>query len=124
MSSVKRLKPLLPPHKEKEPLRASDRETITHKRITRAAQRLRDLKATGAELQEILGSEAGAVFIRDDCNGNDDLAYATIALVYNSFAYEHWIKEKDKDDRSKRPPPLNSPSCLACFREDFLSTAR
>jgi hypothetical protein len=52
----------------------------------KAAPRLRELKATGVELQEIFGSEAGVAFIRDDCNGNDDVAYAAIALVYNPFA--------------------------------------
>ena len=51
-----------------------------------------------------MGGEAGAAFIRDDCDGDDDVAYAAVALVHNPPAYERWIEEKDKGDRSKKPP--------------------
>jgi hypothetical protein len=62
------------------------------------------VKTTGVELHEILVSEAGAAFFRDYCDGDDDVAYAAIALVHNPSAYKHWIEEKDKGDRSKKPP--------------------
>jgi hypothetical protein len=51
-------------------------------RVPRAARRLRELKAAGVELYEILGGQAGAAFIRDDCGGDPEVAYAAIALVY------------------------------------------
>ena len=50
--------------------------------VTRATWRLRELKATGVELHEILGGRAGAAFIRDYCGGDPEVAYAAIAFVY------------------------------------------
>ena len=83
---------------------------IANERITRAAQRLRDVKTTGVELDEILVSEAGAAFICDYCDGDDDVAYAAIALVHNPSAYKHWIEEKDNGLFT-----VSSPSCLPGF---------
>ena len=50
--------------------------------VPRAARRLRELKAAGVELHEILGGQVGEAFIRDDCGGDPEVAYAAIALVY------------------------------------------
>jgi hypothetical protein len=51
-------------------------------RVERAAERLRELKASGVELSEILGGQAGAVFISDYCEGDPDLAYAAFASAH------------------------------------------
>ena len=57
-------------------------------RVTRAVQRLRELKAGGVELHDILGGQAGVAFIRDDCEGDPEVAYAAVArkmsLIYPS----------------------------------------
>ncbi len=57
-----------------------------NKQVTEAARRLRGLKATGVELYEILGGRAGANFIRDGCDGDPEVAYAAVALVYFPMA--------------------------------------
>ena len=57
-------------------------------RVPRAAQRLRELKTAGVELHEILGGQVGVAFIRDDCGGDPEVAYAAIALVYYPTAHE------------------------------------
>jgi hypothetical protein len=56
--------------------------------VSRAAGRLGELKAAGVELHEILGGRAGAAFIRDYCDGDPQVAYAAIALVYYPTTYE------------------------------------
>ncbi len=48
----------------------------------RAAELLRELKAAGITLPEILGGEAGAAFVRDYCEGDHEIASAALALVY------------------------------------------
>jgi hypothetical protein len=55
---------------------------VENGRVPRAVQRLRELKAAGVELHEILGGQVGVAFIRDDCGGDPEVAYAAIALVY------------------------------------------
>ena len=62
-----------------------------NKQVTGAARRLRDLKAAGVELHEILGGRAGATFIRDDCDGDPEVAYAAVALVYFPIAQERRV---------------------------------
>jgi hypothetical protein len=62
-------------------------------RVPRAARRLRELKAGGVELHEILGGRAGAAFIRDECDGDPEVAYAAIALVYYPTTYERLVGE-------------------------------
>jgi hypothetical protein len=52
-------------------------------RVARATQRLRELKAWGVELYEVLGGQAGANFLRDYCEGDPEVAYAAITLVYS-----------------------------------------
>jgi hypothetical protein len=52
-------------------------------RVERAAERLRELKASGVEITEILSGPAGAAFVKDDCEGDPDLAGAAFALVYS-----------------------------------------
>ena len=49
-----------------------------------AAERLRELKASGVELSDILGGTAGAAFVRDYCEGDPDLAYAAFALAHST----------------------------------------
>jgi hypothetical protein len=51
--------------------------------VKRAAERLRELQASGVALAEILGGEAGAAFIREDCDGDFDVAAAAFALVHS-----------------------------------------
>jgi hypothetical protein len=51
-------------------------------RVKRAAERLRELRASGVALSEILSGEAGAAFIREECDGDFDVATAAFALVY------------------------------------------
>jgi hypothetical protein len=51
-------------------------------RVNRAAERLRELKASGVELLEILCGPAGIKFVLDDCEGDPDLAYAAFALAH------------------------------------------
>jgi hypothetical protein len=41
-----------------------------HERVDRAAERLRELMASGVELFEILGGPAGASFVHNDCYGD------------------------------------------------------
>ena len=62
-------------------------------RVPRVAGRLRELKAGGVELHEILGGQAGAAFIHDDCDGAPEVAYAAIALVYFPTTYEKRVRE-------------------------------
>jgi hypothetical protein len=52
-------------------------------RVKRAAERLRELQASGVLLSELLGDEAGAAFIREDCDGDFDVAAAAFALVHS-----------------------------------------
>ena len=51
-------------------------------RVMRAAQRLRELEASGVGIREILSGDAGKVFIRDDCGGDLDVVNAAFALVH------------------------------------------
>jgi hypothetical protein len=59
-------------------------EGARDERVKRAAERLRELKAMGVEIPEILGGPVGAAFVRDDCEGDPDLAHAAFALVHSS----------------------------------------
>jgi hypothetical protein len=89
-------------------------ETTSDERITTATWRLRELKTAGLELSEILGGEAGASFLRDDCDRDPEVAYAAIALVYYPKTHEKRAGEQGKVDgadrhhdpsRSERDPP-------------------
>jgi hypothetical protein len=51
-------------------------------RVAKAVRRLRELETSGAEIHEILGGGAGIVFVRDDCDGDLDIAYVAFALVH------------------------------------------
>jgi hypothetical protein len=55
-------------------------------RIKRAAERLRELKASGVDLLEILCGPAGVTFVQDDCEGDPDLAYAAFALAHSTIS--------------------------------------
>jgi hypothetical protein len=61
--------------------------------VARATRRLRELKAKGVELSEILGGQAGATFVRDDCDGEPEVAYAAFALVYSPTAPKRGVEE-------------------------------
>ena len=50
--------------------------------VLRAADRLRELEASGVELAEVLAGEAGAAWIREDCGGDPRVARAAFALVH------------------------------------------
>ena len=52
-------------------------------RVKRAAQRLRELQASGVALSEILSGEEGAVFVHEDCEGDPEVAAAAFALVHS-----------------------------------------
>ena len=80
---------------------------VDNDRVTRAAQRLHELKAAGVELHEIVGGQAGAAFIRDDCDGDPEVAYAAIALVYYPTTHEKRAGEQGKVDGSERHPDLS-----------------
>jgi len=56
---------------------------VSDARVKRAAERLRELEASGITLSEILGGEAGAVFMRDYCDGDADIACAAFVLVHS-----------------------------------------
>jgi hypothetical protein len=71
---------------------------VENGRVPRAAQRLRELKAAGVELHEILGGQVGVAFIRDDCGGDPEVAYAAIALVYYPTAHERRVGEQGEAD--------------------------
>jgi hypothetical protein len=51
--------------------------------VERAAERLRELQASGVALSELLGGKAGAAFIREECDGDFDVATAAFALVHS-----------------------------------------
>jgi hypothetical protein len=51
-------------------------------RVGKAVRRLRELESSGVEIHEILGGEAGVAFVRDDCDGNLDVAYVAFALLH------------------------------------------
>jgi hypothetical protein len=92
-SSRKRVSPAI-----KQPVAGA----VMNKRVTGAAQRLRELKATGVELYEILGSRAGVNFIRDYCDGDPEVAYAAIALVYSPRTPGHSVGEQGEAEGSKK----------------------
>jgi hypothetical protein len=69
--------------------------TVENDRVTRAARRLGELKAAGVELHEILGGRAGEAFIRDDSEGDPEVAYAAIALVYFPTTHEKRAGEQE-----------------------------
>lgn len=52
--------------------------------VKRAAQRLRELESSGVALTEILGGRAGAAFIREECEGDPEVAAAAFAFVHSS----------------------------------------
>ena len=51
--------------------------------MKRAAQRLRELQASGVAFSEILSGEAGVAFIREECEGNPEVAAAAFAFVHS-----------------------------------------
>ncbi len=51
--------------------------------VERAADRLRELEASGVDLYEILGGEAGTAFLREACHGDPDIAYAAFSLLHS-----------------------------------------
>ena len=51
-----------------------------------------------------MGGQAGAAFIRDDCDGDPEVAYAAIALVYYPTTHEKRAGEQGKVDGSERHP--------------------
>ena len=67
-------------------------------------RRLRELKAAGVELHEILGGQAGATFIRDDCDGDPEVAYAALTLVFSPTAHKRWLGEEGQGERSESSP--------------------
>ena len=75
---------------------------VEDNQVTRAARQLRELKAAGVELHEILGGEAGASFLRDDCDRDPEVAYAAIALVYYPTTHEKRAGEQGKVDGAER----------------------
>ena len=70
-------------------------------RVQRSARRLRELKAGGVELHELLGGPAGAAFIRDNCGGDPEVAYAAIALVYYPKTHERRVGEQGENEGSE-----------------------
>ncbi len=50
--------------------------------VLRAADRLRELEASGAGLSEIVAGEAGRRWVEEDCGGNREVARAAFALVH------------------------------------------
>ena len=82
-------------------LGAEDEENPTEaltNQVIRAARRLRELKAEGVELCEILGGQAGATFVRDHCKADPEVASAAFALVYGPTASRRGVEEKGKGD--------------------------
>jgi hypothetical protein len=77
---------------------------VEEARVTRAARQLRELKAAGVELHELLGNRVGAEFIRDHCGGDFEVAYAALALVYFPKTHENRAGEQGKVDESERHP--------------------
>jgi hypothetical protein len=75
---------------------------VEEDRVTRAARQLRELKAAGVELHELLGNRVGAEFIRDHCGGDFEVAYAAIALVYCPTTHEKRAGEQGKVDGAER----------------------
>ena len=73
-------------------------------RVTKATLRLGELKTSGVQLSELLGGEAGAVFIRDDCGSDPDVAYAALTLVFSPTAHKRWLGEEGQGERSERSP--------------------
>jgi hypothetical protein len=73
---------------------------VEEDRIRLAAQRLRELKAGGVELYEILGGQAGADFLRDYCEGDPEVAYAAITLVYSPSTQD---RRKQAEEEQGRP---------------------
>ena len=60
----------------------------------------------GVELHEILGGQVGVAFIRDDCDGDPEVAYAAIAHVYYPTSQERRVVEQGEVvDGSERPSP-------------------
>jgi hypothetical protein len=53
--------------------------------VKRATERLREIQASGVALFEVLGGEAGAAFVREDCGGDSDVAEVAFALVYSPW---------------------------------------
>ncbi len=49
--------------------------------VLRAADRLRELEASGVGLSEVLSGEAGRRWVRADCGGDPAIARAAFALV-------------------------------------------
>jgi hypothetical protein len=51
--------------------------------VKRAAQRLRELQASGVAFSEILSGEAGVAFIPEECEGNPEVTAAAFAFVHS-----------------------------------------
>ncbi len=50
--------------------------------VLRAADRLRELEASGVGLPEIVAGEAGRRWVEEECGGYRELARAAFALVH------------------------------------------
>jgi hypothetical protein len=68
-------------------------ESSHRRRLARATRRLSELKAMGVKLSELLDGEAGASFIHDDCDGDVDLAYEALALVFYPTVHKRRVEE-------------------------------
>ena len=73
-------------------------ESVEDVWVTRASQRLGELKAAGVELHKISGGQLGVAFIRDDCGGDPEVAYAAIALVYCPTTHERRVGDQGEAD--------------------------
>jgi hypothetical protein len=51
-------------------------------RVTLAAERLRELEASGATLDDVLNGEAGRRWIGESCGGDRELAKRAFELVH------------------------------------------
>lgn len=70
------------------------RDPLSDRRVTRAARQLRELKAEGVELHEILSGQAGRTFIRDYCEGDPELVCAAFVLAYNPNSIQEDLGQK------------------------------
>ena len=81
-----------------------DEEHRHRRRLARATRRLGELKDTGVPLSELLGGEAGAAFVQDDCEGDVDLAFAAFTVVFSWSTHKRWEGEEGQGERSERLP--------------------
>ena len=65
------------------------RKAVDTDRVRRSAERLRYLEPSGVELFELLSGEAGIAFVRDDCQGDPEIAISAFALVHSPARREN-----------------------------------